>query len=205
MIDTLAQLIYAQLRMPPVTSRDLQRQSWPLKVGEEYDSIEDISGALLLMWTAQMDVRLSDVADVEVSSTTPRLATLWPERRARSRAEDLQARHLQRQRGVGQLPVRLPGVGPSTTAWVRGSSVQPGQLSPSSSRASCGAAWSLAESGTWPSSCWPSSVDVKLTSMSASSIPGCRSCSCGADVLHRHDSNVSDAGRLVAGHRMLGG
>ena len=48
-IDTLAQLIYAQnFSMPAGYVKDSSGKSWLLKVGEEYDSIEDISGALLL-------------------------------------------------------------------------------------------------------------------------------------------------------------
>ena len=66
-IDTLAQLIYAQnFSMPAGYVQDSSGKSWLLKVGEEYDSIEDISGALLLHVDGFGDVRLSDVADVEV-------------------------------------------------------------------------------------------------------------------------------------------
>lgn len=66
-IDTLAQLIYAQnFSMPAGYVQDKDGQSWLLKVGEEYDSVEDISGALLLHVDGYGDVRLSDVADVEV-------------------------------------------------------------------------------------------------------------------------------------------
>ena len=66
-IDTLAQLIYAQnYSMPAGYVKDSSGKSWLLKVGEEYDSIEDISGALLLHVDGFGDVRLSDVADVEV-------------------------------------------------------------------------------------------------------------------------------------------
>ncbi|MFR7731268.1 MAG: efflux RND transporter permease subunit, partial [Faecalibacterium sp.] len=66
-IDTLAQLIYAQnFSMPAGYVPDKDGESWLLKVGEEYDSVEDISGALLLHVEGYGDVRLSDVADVEV-------------------------------------------------------------------------------------------------------------------------------------------
>ena len=66
-IDTLAQLIYAQnFSMPAGYVKDSSGKSWLLKVGEEYDSIEDISGALLLHVDGFGDVRLSDVADIEV-------------------------------------------------------------------------------------------------------------------------------------------
>ena len=66
-IDTLATLIYAQnFSMPAGYVKDSSGQSWLLKVGEEYDSIADIEGALLLHVDGFGDVRLSDVADVEV-------------------------------------------------------------------------------------------------------------------------------------------
>ena len=66
-IDTLAKLIYAQnFSMPAGYVQDKNGQSWLLKVGEEYDSVEDIAGALLLHVDGYGDVRLSDVADVEV-------------------------------------------------------------------------------------------------------------------------------------------
>ena len=66
-IDTLAQLIYAQnFSMPAGYVKDESGQSWLLKVGEEYDSVDDISDALLLHVEGYGDVRLSDVADVEV-------------------------------------------------------------------------------------------------------------------------------------------
>lgn len=48
-IETLAQLIYAQnFSMPAGYVQDQDGESWLLKVGEEYDSVKDISGALLL-------------------------------------------------------------------------------------------------------------------------------------------------------------
>ena len=66
-IDTLAQLIYAQnFSMPAGYVKDSSGKSWLLKVGGEYDSIDDISGALLLHVDGFGDVRLSDVADVEI-------------------------------------------------------------------------------------------------------------------------------------------
>ena len=66
-IDTLANLIYAQnFSMPAGYVQDEDSNSWLLKVGEEYDSVDDISGALLLHVEGFGDVRLSDVADVEV-------------------------------------------------------------------------------------------------------------------------------------------
>ena len=66
-INTLAKLIYAQnFSMPAGYVKDDSGESWLLKVGEEYNSVEDISGALLLHVEGYGDVRLSDVADVEV-------------------------------------------------------------------------------------------------------------------------------------------
>ena len=66
-MKTLAQLIYAQnFSMPAGYVQDQDGESWLLKVGEEYDSVKDISGALLLHVEGYGDVRLSDVADVEV-------------------------------------------------------------------------------------------------------------------------------------------
>ena len=66
-IKTLAQLIYAQnFSMPAGYVADKDGQSWLLKVGEEYDSVSDIEGALLLHVEGFGDVRLSDVADVAV-------------------------------------------------------------------------------------------------------------------------------------------
>ena len=66
-IKTLSTLIYAQnFSMPAGYVKDESGESWLLKVGEEYDSVEDIRGALLLHVEGYGDVRLSDVADVEV-------------------------------------------------------------------------------------------------------------------------------------------
>ena len=66
-IKTLAQLIYAQnFSMPAGYVADKSGESWLLKVGEEYDSVSDIEGALLLHVEGFGDVRLSDVADVAV-------------------------------------------------------------------------------------------------------------------------------------------
>ena len=66
-IDVLSQLIYAQnFSMPAGYVEDKDGQSWLLKVGEEYDSVEDIEGALLLHVDGFGDVRLSDVADVAI-------------------------------------------------------------------------------------------------------------------------------------------
>ncbi|MGN0706859.1 MAG: efflux RND transporter permease subunit [Faecalibacterium sp.] len=66
-IETLATLIYAQnFSMPAGYIEDASGQSWLLKVGEEYDSVDDIAGSLLLHVDGFGDIRLSDVADVVV-------------------------------------------------------------------------------------------------------------------------------------------
>ena len=66
-IQTLATLIYAQnFSMPAGYVQDKLGESWLLKVGEEYNSVADIKGALLLHVEGYGDVRLSDVADVEI-------------------------------------------------------------------------------------------------------------------------------------------
>ena len=66
-IKTLASLIYAQnFSMPAGYVKDSSGKSWLLKVGEEYDSVADIEGALLLHVDGFGDVRLSDVADVQI-------------------------------------------------------------------------------------------------------------------------------------------
>jgi len=66
-INTLSTLIYAQnFSMPAGYVQDASGESWLLKVGEEYNSVNDIAGALLLHVDGYGDVRLSDVADVEV-------------------------------------------------------------------------------------------------------------------------------------------
>ena len=68
-IDILSQLIYAQnFSMPAGYIDDKDDNSWLLKVGEEYDSIEDLEGALLLHIEGVTDVYLSDVADVAVDN-----------------------------------------------------------------------------------------------------------------------------------------
>ena len=66
-IDVLSQLIYAQnFSMPAGYIDDKDDNSWLLKVGEEYDSIEDLEGALLLHIEGVTDIYLKDVADVAV-------------------------------------------------------------------------------------------------------------------------------------------
>ena len=66
-IQTLSQLIYAQnFSMPAGYLDDENDNSWLLKVGEEYDSVEDLSGALLIRVEGIGEIYLSDVADVMV-------------------------------------------------------------------------------------------------------------------------------------------
>ena len=66
-IDLLSQLIYAQnFSMPAGYVDDADDNSWLLKVGEEYSSVADLEGALLLHIEGVTDVYLSDVADVAV-------------------------------------------------------------------------------------------------------------------------------------------
>ena len=73
-INTLAQLIYVQnFSMPAGYVKDSSNKSWLLKVGEEYDSIEDISGALLLHVTA-LAMSACLMWPMCRSSTTPRTA-----------------------------------------------------------------------------------------------------------------------------------
>ncbi len=64
-VSTLSQLIYAQnFSMPAGYIDDKDDNSWLLKVGQEYTSVEDISGALLVSMEGLGDVRISDVATV---------------------------------------------------------------------------------------------------------------------------------------------
>ena len=66
-ISTVSGLLTAQnFSMPAGYVKDESGESWLLKVGEEYDSVDDIRGALLLHVEGYGDVRLSDVADVEI-------------------------------------------------------------------------------------------------------------------------------------------
>ena len=52
-INTLSTLIYAQnFSMPAGYVQDASGESWLLKVGEEYNSVDDIAGACCCMWTA---------------------------------------------------------------------------------------------------------------------------------------------------------
>ena len=66
-LETLATLIYAQnFSMPAGYVQDKNGESWLLKVGEEYDGVADIEGAMLLYVEGYGPVRLSDVADVVI-------------------------------------------------------------------------------------------------------------------------------------------
>ena len=66
-VSTLAQLIYAQnFAMPVGYIDDKDDNSWLLKVGDEYETIEDLSGALLVTMDGIGDVTLGDVATVTI-------------------------------------------------------------------------------------------------------------------------------------------
>ena len=65
--DTLAQLIYAQnFSMPVGYIDDVNDNSWLLKVGDEFNTVEELAGVLLVKMAAIGEVRLSDVANVTV-------------------------------------------------------------------------------------------------------------------------------------------
>jgi len=66
-INTLAQLIYAQnFAMPAGYLDDKEDNSWLLKVGTNFESVEEISETELAYMEDIGDVRLSDVADITV-------------------------------------------------------------------------------------------------------------------------------------------
>ncbi len=66
-ISTLSQLIYAQnFSMPAGYIQDAQGTSWLLKVGNSFETPEEISDALLVHMDGIGDVRLSDVATVTI-------------------------------------------------------------------------------------------------------------------------------------------
>lgn len=68
--DTLSQLIYAQnFSMPVGYIDDANDESWLLRVGEEFDSAEDIASALLIDNEIIGTVRLEDIADITVIDT----------------------------------------------------------------------------------------------------------------------------------------
>lgn len=66
-ISTLAQLIYAQnFAMPAGYVDDAEDNSWLLKVGDNFESVEELSGIVLTNMEDIGDVRLCDVADITV-------------------------------------------------------------------------------------------------------------------------------------------
>ncbi len=66
-LSTLAQLIYAQnFAMPAGYIDDENDQSWLLKVGENYSSVEDLNDVVLCNIADIGDIRLTDVADITV-------------------------------------------------------------------------------------------------------------------------------------------
>lgn len=66
-VSTLSQLIYAQnFSMPAGYIDDKDDNSWLLKVGEEFNTTDELSGALLVSMDGIGDVRISDVATVTV-------------------------------------------------------------------------------------------------------------------------------------------
>lgn len=66
-VTTLSQMIYAQnFSMPAGYIDDKDDNSWLLKVGDEYKTVEELSGALLVSMEGIGDVRLRDVATVTV-------------------------------------------------------------------------------------------------------------------------------------------
>ena len=172
-INTLSTLIYAQnFSMPAGYVQDASGESWLLKVGEEYNSVDDIAGALLLHVDGYGDVRLSDVADVEVidnaADSFTRLngeqaAVLKIYKNATSSASDVSDNCLS---AFQELEAQYDGlhiVVLSTRA----------TISPSSSAASSPAwRWAL----HWPSSCWPSSSRTSNPRWWSASASRCRCC-----------------------------
>lgn len=66
-ISTLSQMIYAQnFSMPAGYIDDADDNSWLLKVGDEFKTLDELSSALLVSMDGIGEVRLSDVADVTV-------------------------------------------------------------------------------------------------------------------------------------------
>lgn len=66
-LDALSGLIYAQnFAMPAGYIDDKDDNQWLLKVGDEYDSPEDISSMVLLKNDAVGKIKLSDVADITI-------------------------------------------------------------------------------------------------------------------------------------------
>lgn len=66
-ISTLAQLIYAQnFAMPAGYVDDREDNSWLLKVGTNFESLEELSQAVLVYMEGIGEIRLCDVADITV-------------------------------------------------------------------------------------------------------------------------------------------
>ena len=153
-IETLAQLIYAQnFSMPAGYVQDKDGESWLLKVGEEYNSVKDISGALLLHVEGYGDVRLSDVADVEVIDNSAdsytrlngeKASILKIYKNATSSAGEVSDNCLT---AFKELEKQYDGLH-MVCCPIRATT------SPLSSTASSPAWWWALH---WPSSCWPSS------------------------------------------------
>ena len=66
-ISTLSQMIYAQnFSMPAGYIDDAEDNSWLLKVGDEFKTVEELSSALLVSMDGIGEVRLTDVATVTI-------------------------------------------------------------------------------------------------------------------------------------------
>ncbi len=66
-INTLAQLIYAQnFAMPAGYVEDREANSWLLKIGNNFESIEELADVVLVDMEGIGEVRLKDVADITV-------------------------------------------------------------------------------------------------------------------------------------------
>ena len=70
-LDTLSSLIYAQNFSMPAGYIDAEDDDqWLLKIGEEFESVEELENMLLCSMDGIGDVRISDVADVTVIDNT---------------------------------------------------------------------------------------------------------------------------------------
>lgn len=66
-INTLAQLIYAQnFAMPAGYVEDREANSWLLKIGSNFESVEELADVVLVDMEGIGEVRLKDVADITV-------------------------------------------------------------------------------------------------------------------------------------------
>ncbi len=66
-VNTLSQLIYAQnFSMPAGYIDDADDNSWLLKIGEEFDTVDQLADTLLVKMDAIGEVRLKDVATVQI-------------------------------------------------------------------------------------------------------------------------------------------